>query len=51
MAAAAARGGGTPPDGEIAFREGFITREDLLKRAEIFRKNDYGRYLLGIASD
>ena len=38
------------PD-EIAFREGFITREDLLKRAEIFRKNDYGRYLLGIASD
>jgi glucose-1-phosphate thymidylyltransferase len=38
------------PD-EIAYREGFITREDLLKRAEIFRKNDYGRYLLGIASD
>jgi glucose-1-phosphate thymidylyltransferase len=38
------------PD-EIAYREGFITREDLLKRAEIFRKNDYGRYLLGIAAD
>lgn len=38
------------PD-EIAYREGFITREDLLKRAEIFRKNDYGRYLLGVASE
>ena len=38
------------PD-EIAWRSGFITREDLLKRAEIFRKNDYGRYLLGIASE
>lgn len=38
------------PD-EIAWRAGFITRDDLLKRAEIFRKNDYGRYLLGIASE
>ena len=38
------------PD-EIAWRAGFITREDLLKRADIFRKNDYGRYLLGIASE
>lgn len=38
------------PD-EIAWRSGFITREDLLKRAETFRKNDYGRYLLGIASE
>lgn len=38
------------PD-EIAYRAGFITREDLLKRAETFRKNDYGRYLLGIASE
>jgi len=38
------------PD-EIAWRAGFITREDLLKRAETFRKNDYGRYLLGIASE
>ena len=38
------------PD-EIAWRSGFITREDLLKRAEMFRKNDYGRYLLGIASE
>ena len=38
------------PD-EIAWRAGFITKDDLLKRAEIFRKNDYGRYLLGIASE
>jgi len=38
------------PD-EIAWRAGFITREALLKRAETFRKNDYGRYLLGIASE
>lgn len=38
------------PD-EIAYRAGFITHEDLLKRAEIFRKNDYGRYLLGVASE
>ena len=38
------------PD-EIAWRAGFITKDDLLKRAETFRKNDYGRYLLGIASE
>jgi glucose-1-phosphate thymidylyltransferase len=38
------------PD-EIAYRSGFITREDLLRRAETFRKNDYGRYLLGVASE
>lgn len=38
------------PD-EIAWRSGFISRDDLLKRAETFRRNDYGRYLLGIASE
>ena len=38
------------PD-EIAYRAGFISRDDLLKRAETFRKNDYGRYLLGVASE
>lgn len=38
------------PD-EIAYRAGFITRDDLLKRAETFRKNDYGRYLLGVLSE
>ena len=35
------------PD-EIAFSKGWIDRADLAKRAEIFRKNDYGRYLAGL---
>jgi glucose-1-phosphate thymidylyltransferase len=38
------------PD-EIAYRSGWISSEDLSKRAEIFRKNDYGRYLAGIVSE
>jgi glucose-1-phosphate thymidylyltransferase len=38
------------PD-EIAFVAGWIDREALAKRAEIFRKNDYGRYLLGLLND
>ena len=38
------------PD-EIAYRAGFISRDDLLIRAETFRKNDYGRYLLGVATE
>jgi len=38
------------PD-EIAFRSGWIDRAALIARAEIFRKNDYGRYLLGIADE
>ncbi len=32
------------PD-EIAFASGWITAETLLKRADKFRKNDYGKYL------
>jgi glucose-1-phosphate thymidylyltransferase len=32
------------PD-EIAWRAGFITADQLAARAEVFRKNDYGRYL------
>lgn len=36
------------PD-EIAFHLGWITKDDLLRRAEVFRKNDYGKYLLNIA--
>ncbi|MCU0900686.1 MAG: glucose-1-phosphate thymidylyltransferase RfbA [Cypionkella sp.] len=36
------------PD-EIAFRLGWITAQDLLARAEVFRKNDYGKYLLTVA--
>ncbi|MHA7850308.1 glucose-1-phosphate thymidylyltransferase RfbA [Roseovarius sp.] len=32
---------------EIAYDMGWISREDLEKRAEMFAKNDYGRYLKG----
>ncbi|MTJ06072.1 MAG: glucose-1-phosphate thymidylyltransferase RfbA [Sediminimonas qiaohouensis] len=35
------------PD-EIAFNMGWISRADLEKRAKLFGKNDYGRYLLGL---
>lgn len=38
------------PD-EIAYRAGWIDKAALLARANIFRKNDYGRYLLGIVSE
>ncbi len=38
------------PD-EIAYRSGWIDRAALAARAEIFRKNDYGRYLLGICEE
>ncbi len=38
------------PD-EIAFEKGWITRADLLLRAEKFRKNDYGTYLAGLGRD
>ncbi|MCK8464000.1 glucose-1-phosphate thymidylyltransferase RfbA [Aliiroseovarius sp. S1339] len=34
---------------EIAHFNGWITNEDLIKRAELFAKNDYGRYLLKLA--
>jgi len=30
---------------EIAFKTGWINEEDLLKRSEMFNKNDYGSYL------
>ena len=36
------------PD-EIAFGQGWIDKAGLMKRAEIFGKNDYGRYLMQIA--
>ncbi|MDO9638017.1 MAG: glucose-1-phosphate thymidylyltransferase RfbA [Pseudotabrizicola sp.] len=36
------------PD-EIAFVLGWITADDLMRRAEVFRKNDYGKYLLTVA--
>ncbi|MES2845486.1 MAG: glucose-1-phosphate thymidylyltransferase RfbA [Pseudomonadota bacterium] len=38
------------PD-EIAYRLGFIDRDALAKRAEIFRKNDYGKYLAAILAE
>jgi glucose-1-phosphate thymidylyltransferase len=33
---------------EIAFANGWIDRETLAAQAEKFRKNDYGRYLMGL---
>lgn len=38
------------PD-EIAWRNGWISSNDLARRAATFSKNAYGRYLLGILSD
>jgi len=38
------------PD-EVAYQVGWIDREALARRAEVFRKNDYGRYLLGLLHD
>ncbi len=36
---------------EIAFRQGWITREDLLRMAHETRKNRYGEYLAQLAKD
>ena len=36
---------------EIAFKKGFITREQLLELAEPLRKNPYGQYLLRLAGN
>ncbi|MCI2400248.1 glucose-1-phosphate thymidylyltransferase RfbA [Aliiroseovarius subalbicans] len=36
---------------EIAFEQGWINAEGLRKQAEIYGKNDYGRYLLGLLDD
>jgi glucose-1-phosphate thymidylyltransferase len=38
------------PD-EIAFRSGWIDRDALVKRAELFRKNAYGQYLQSVARE
>lgn len=38
------------PD-EIAFSQGWISRADLVKRAEIFAKNSYGNYLERLAKE
>jgi glucose-1-phosphate thymidylyltransferase len=36
---------------EIAFKKGFITKEQLLKLAEPMKKNQYGQYLIDIANE
>jgi glucose-1-phosphate thymidylyltransferase len=36
---------------EIAYRHGWISREDLAKQAARYAKNDYGRYLAGILAE
>ncbi|MFO1241662.1 MAG: glucose-1-phosphate thymidylyltransferase RfbA [Rickettsiales bacterium] len=36
---------------EIAYRQGFITKEQLLALAESFGKNEYAEYLRGVARD
>jgi len=38
------------PD-EIAYRQGWISRDDLAARANIYAKNDYGRYLAAIVAE
>ena len=38
------------PD-EIAFAKGWISAEQMARRAEIFGKNEYGRYLRGLAKE
>jgi glucose-1-phosphate thymidylyltransferase len=38
------------PD-EIAYRAGWIDKDALAARAELFHKNDYGRYLLSIVAE
>ena len=36
---------------EIAYRNGYITREQLLKLAELLKKNNYGKYMIKIANE
>jgi glucose-1-phosphate thymidylyltransferase len=36
---------------EVAWKMGFITREDVLRVARTMQKNEYGRYLLGLAEE
>ncbi len=38
------------PD-EIAFRQGWVDAAHLAARAQIYAKNDYGRYLLGVLAE
>lgn len=36
---------------EIAYRNGWISREDLLKLAEPLLKTDYGKYLVEVSQE
>jgi len=36
---------------EIAYREGYIDKEELLELAKPLKKTDYGRYLISIAKE
>ncbi|MGB4292259.1 MAG: glucose-1-phosphate thymidylyltransferase, partial [Bacteroidales bacterium] len=36
---------------EIAYKRGFITKEQLIRLAEPYRNSQYGQYLLRIAND
>ena len=36
---------------EIAFKRGYIGKEELIKLAEPLRKNQYGQYLMNIAEE
>jgi glucose-1-phosphate thymidylyltransferase len=36
---------------EIAFRKGYITKEQLLRLAEPLKKNEYGQYLIRMSTD
>lgn len=36
---------------EIAYRNGFIGKEELLKLAEPLKKNQYGQYLIDLAKE
>jgi len=31
---------------EIAYEKGWISKEELIKQAEVYKKNSYGEYLL-----
>ncbi|MCG4787389.1 glucose-1-phosphate thymidylyltransferase, partial [Roseburia faecis] len=36
---------------EIAYRMGYINKEELIKLAQPLKKNDYGQYLLRLAEE